>query len=115
MPKPSRLHAARMLPLEKVLIPKLIRIIKQYRAGVISDLQSHGLNTALGNVQIAMPPEALTTLIKAIYRRAGLMGAITLYREQSKYIIEARQQERKAGGFGRNEQWIQAVLDYLKQ
>lgn len=113
MPKPSRLHAQRTLPLEKVLIPKLIRIIKQFRAEVISDLQNDGYNYAKGNIQHAMPPESLATLIKAFYKRAGLLGAMTVYKEHARYIAEARQQARKSAGFGRNEQWIQAVIDYL--
>lgn len=109
----NRSYIQRTLQLEKAFIPKLISIIKAYRNGFISDLKSHGRSTALSNLQQTPTPESLTRAINAVYRRAGLFGALFLWNEQGRYLAEARRREQKAG-FGRNEQWIADVLNYLK-
>jgi uncharacterized protein with gpF-like domain len=102
-----RQYAARTSALEKIFIPKLIRIIKNYRKDFISDLRNHGQSTALSNLQKLPASNELTKAINLIYRRAGLMGAKMTFDELKMQVVEKK-------AFGRNEQWIADVIDYLK-
>lgn len=98
--------------LEKVVVPKVAGIIRAYRRAFIADLQASGKSTATGNLQSAMAPHSLTLLIQAIYKRAGVMGARMLLTDHAKYIQQAQRQQQK--GFGKNEEWIKMVIDYLR-
>jgi uncharacterized protein with gpF-like domain len=111
MPDNWKIFAARTFALEKIYRPKLLRLIKEYRKDFISDLQNHGQSTAVANLQKQPFHPELTTLIQSIYKRAGLTGAKITADEISKY---ARQHEKKAAGFGRNEAWIREVIRYLQ-
>lgn len=108
MPNRWTVFAQKTTSLEKSFIPKLIRIIKQFRSDFAADLKAHGQHTAISNLQRKPIPEKLTPLIQAIYKSAGLMGAKMTAEE----INEAVKQ--KAAGFGRNEQWIREVVRYLQ-
>lgn len=112
MPNPFRTYAARTFAMEKVFLPRLVKIIKQFRSGVIQDL-SNGTSYALSNLQQATAPQDLTILVRLMYRKAGLMGVRSLLSDHAKYIAEAKRQ--KAAGFGKNEAWVQEVLAYLQQ
>lgn len=110
MPNPSqRLYQQRTLQLEKAFIPKLIRIIKNYRKDFIQDLTTHGQSTALSNLQQLPASPELHRALDILYKKAGLMGAKMTFDELK---TAAKKQEQK--GFGRNEQWISDVIDYLK-
>lgn len=98
-------YARKTLALEKVFRPKLIRVIKAFRKEFINDLQQHGNNIALANLQQRLASNELTAAMQSIYMKAGLMGAKMTTEELKKV-------EQK--GFGRNERWIRAVIDYLK-
>lgn len=104
-----RQYASKTYALEKRFIPKLIRIIKSYRNNFIRDLQTYGQSTATNNLQKSLAPYELTKAVHSIYRVAGLMGAKMVRSE-----IRLRVQEQKAG-FGKNEQWIAEVLNFLNQ
>lgn len=106
MPKPSP-HEVKTSALEKAFIPKLIRIIKNYRKDFIADLRANGQSTALSNLQQLAASNDLTKLINLIYRRAGLTGAKITFDELKMQVVEKK-------AFGRNEQWIADVIDYLK-
>jgi hypothetical protein len=95
--------------LEKTFIPRLIRITKQFREAFIQDLQTSGQHTAISNLQKQTIADKLTPIIQQIYKTAGLMGA-KMTAEELKTAVK----EQKAAGFGRNEQWIAAVINYLK-
>jgi uncharacterized protein with gpF-like domain len=107
MPKPTP-HEVKTSALEKAFIPKLIRIIKNYRKGFIADLRANGQSSALSNLQRLPASPQLTKLINLIYRRAGLTGAKMTFDELKLQVVE------KKAAFGRNEQWIADVIDYLK-
>lgn len=110
MPNRHTIFLQRTLKLENAFQPKLIRIIKNFREQFISDLQSHGKNTAIGNLQQRVIADKLAPLIQTIYKTAGLVGAKMVAEE----IQASAKKEQKAAGFGRNERWIRDVLDYLK-
>jgi uncharacterized protein with gpF-like domain len=107
MPDNWKPYARRTLALEKQFRPKLIRIIKAFRKEFIQDLQTHGKNVAIGNLQQRLAPHELTLAMQTAYKQAGVMGARMT-------ASELKQSEQKATGFGRNERWIRAVIDYLK-
>jgi uncharacterized protein with gpF-like domain len=110
MPNTFRQYAAKTYALEKIFVPKLIRITKRFRADFIATLQSEGKNAAIGNLQQQLPPDELIKAVQDIYKRAGLTGARITFNELKAAV---RQIEQKAG-FGRNEQWIANVLEYLR-
>jgi hypothetical protein len=109
MPNNWKIFAAKTYRLELQFRPKLIRIIKDYRKDFIADLQSHGQHTAVANLQRQAIHPNLTLLIQSIYKTAGLTGAKITASE-----LKATPKEQKAAGFGRNEQWIRDVINYLK-
>jgi hypothetical protein len=121
MPKPTP-HEVKTYALEKAFIPKLIRIIKNYRKGFISDLRNSGQSTALSNLQQQIAPADLTRLLDILYKRVGVKGIRDELQRHKPYILEAARQirrsgkksfEYKAGGFGRNEDWIRDIMEYL--
>src|SRR6478609_4330048 len=104
-----KIFAQRTHKLELAYRPKLIRIIKDYRKDFINDLQAHGQHTAIANLQKQQSPN-LTKLLQDIYKTAGLTGA----KISADEIRADVKKEQKAAGFGRNEQWIRDVINYLK-
>jgi uncharacterized protein with gpF-like domain len=109
MPNNWKIFAAKTYRLELQFRPKLIRIIKDYRKDFIQDLQAHGQHTAVANLQRQAIHPQQTLLIQSIYKTAGLTGAKITASE-----LKATPKEQKAAGFGRNEQWIRDVINYLK-
>jgi uncharacterized protein with gpF-like domain len=103
-------YAQRTKKLEDTFTPKLIRVTKSFRKQFIQDLQTHGEQYARTQLHNVILDKELTPLIQTIYKTAGLLGAKILTDEQKKFI----RQGEKAGGFGRNERWIRAVIDFLK-
>jgi hypothetical protein len=106
MPNRWNIFAQKTNALEKRFFPKVKALINSFRKQVISDIQTHGINQARANLHRAHTFDSLTPLIQSIYKTAGLVGA----RMQASEFRNLP----KAGNFGRNEQWIRSVLDYLK-
>lgn len=96
--------------LELNYTPKLIRIIKAYRAAFIDDLKASGQSTATSNLQQRTAPHDLTTLMQAMYKAGGLTGAKITADE----IRQDVKKGEKGAGFGRNEAWIKEVIKYLQ-
>lgn len=95
--------------LEKQFHTPLVRVITAYRAPFIHDLKTHGKQTAINNLNLSTVVHApLLKIINAIYKTAGLMGAKMTWQE-----LKAAANQ-KAGGFGRNEQWVNDVNAYLR-
>jgi uncharacterized protein with gpF-like domain len=106
--KKSWLQFARLThKLELQYRPKIIAIIKDYRKDFINDLQNHGQHQAIANLQKQQSAN-LPILIQTIYKSAGLTGA-KITADEIKASVK-----QKAAGFGRNEQWIRDVINYLK-
>lgn len=94
--------------LEEKYVPKLIRAIKTFRAGTVKDLKEYGIDYTRNRLQLYHITPDLPKIITAIYQDAGLFGARLTYNELRKLAAQ------KAGGFGRNETWIQSVLEFLQ-
>jgi hypothetical protein len=108
MPNRWKIFAQRTKALEDRFYPKVKRIIKEFRAEFTRDMKAHGVHIARSRLNQASTFDTLSPLISSIYKSAGLMGA----RLQASELKEMA--GRKGAGFGRNERWIQSVIDYLK-
>lgn len=111
--------AQKITPLEKAFRPKIVRIIKDFREAFISDLKAHGHSTAVSNLQMRPYANSLPATIETLYKRSALIGIQLQYATLRPFEAEARrmlarQKQLKAGGFGRNEQWVREVLNFIK-
>jgi hypothetical protein len=87
MPKNNwTIFARRTLILEQQLRPKLISLTKDFRAQFISDLQTHGKDRAISNLQQTTIADKLTPTLQKVYKTAGLMGALLTSQEHSKML-----------------------------
>jgi uncharacterized protein with gpF-like domain len=105
------LFARKVARLEEVYTPTVRRIIREFRRQFIQDLESGGTSYARSNLSQRAMDEQIAKTLMAIYRTAGLMGAKLQYAEMARYLKET---EKKAANFGRNEEWIQQVIAYLR-
>lgn len=104
-------HASKTILLEKRFGPKLARVITRFRNRFISDLKEHGEAYARNQLSKVTIDGELLPIVELIYKTAGVTGGKLLRDEHRKYIREA---QRKAASFGRNERWIQQVMNYLR-
>jgi hypothetical protein len=95
--------------MQEKIEPAVYRATKTIYQDFIKDLKEVGLDRAKTSLQQRTPPAILTKVIRIIYRRAALIGARMTYTDLQKRAKE----EKKAFGFGRAQQWVAAVLDYL--
>jgi hypothetical protein len=102
-----RQYAAFTKKLEDKYQPAFVRLITKFRKQFIAHYKQnpHGARSAL---QQQVMNEEVTALIRSIYRTAGLSGA----KRQADELKKAA--TVKAGGLGRNEEWIRQVINYLK-
>lgn len=107
----SRLYEAKIKAYEKRYAIKFERASLIIYKRFISDLKKYGLHEARINLQNQLINERLAVLLQDVYEKLGLEGARFTFNQ----LNEAKGlQLVKAGGFGRNEKWIQAVLQYLR-
>lgn len=104
------IFARKTQTLQDAYVPKLITLTKAFRKDFISDLQSHGQQHAISNLNKLIFADKLSPLLQSIYKTAGLMGAKMTADEIKQFV----KQGEKAAGFGRNEQWIKDVLNFLQ-
>jgi hypothetical protein len=118
MPNNWRPYGQKITALENIFQPKVEKVIKDFRASFISVLQSHGHAEATRHLHSQVYPHQLPTLMELIYKRAGLIGALLQYQELKPFEAEARrllaQRKKAAPGFGRNEQWVRMVIEFLR-
>lgn len=103
-------YARRTAILERQYTPKIRKAITDLYSSFTSDLKQYGEQQARNNLNQTAISEDLLTTLNAIYNRAGLMGAKLTYSE----LKASLKTEQKAGGFGRNNRWIQGVMGYLR-
>jgi hypothetical protein len=108
MRKRWKIFAQRTKALEDKFLPKVKKVIKDFRSDFISDLRAHGPHIARSRLQQTSTFDSLSPLIQSIYKTSGLMGA----RLQHSELKEMAGQ--KSGGFGRDQRWTQLVIDYLR-
>lgn len=105
------IFAKRITTLETRFRPAILKIIVGFRKDFIKDLKENGISAARNNLSGQSMNADISKALISIYRTAGLTGARLQYAELSKHLKEV---EKKAAGFGRNEQWVQGVMAYLR-
>lgn len=110
MPNNWNSFARKTKALQDSYAPKVVTLTKAFRKQFISDLEKHGQQHAINNLNRFVFNEPLTPLLQSIYKTAGLMGAKMTADEIKAFV----KQEQKAGSFGRNEQWVRDVLKFLQ-
>jgi hypothetical protein len=103
-----RQYLAAVHALERKYSPVIERIITKFRKQFIASYKANpsGAHSAL---QQQVMNEDIIKVLRSIYRTAGLSGAKRQHDELKKAATQ------KAGGIGRNEQWIAEVITYLRQ
>jgi hypothetical protein len=107
----SRLYNAKIIAYEKKYAVKFEKAALIIYKKFISDLKKYGLQTAQTNLRDQLINDKLATILQDVYEKLGLEGARFTYNQlnSAKGALSV-----KAGGFGRNESWIAAVLQYLR-
>jgi hypothetical protein len=105
-----RKYARLLFKIEESYYPKILKVLLSVYSSFTSDLRLHGANTARNNLNMQTFNQELTPIITDLYQRVGKWGARLQYNELRDSIREGA----KAGGFGRNEAWIQEVMNYLR-
>lgn len=105
-----RQYARFLFKFEQAYQPKILKALKKQYSSFTSDLKAHGLEHARNNLNLQTFNEDMLVIVRDIYRRVGLWGAKLQYQE----LQQAAKEKQKAAGFGRNEEWIRQVLDYLQ-
>lgn len=115
MPNQWRQYAAMTRPLELKYHPVITRIILKFRKQFIALYKQnpHAAHSALQQVTVN---EEMTKVVQSIYKVAGVAGARMQHEEIKKHL---RQKDitlimRTKAGFGRNEQWIRDVIEFLR-
>lgn len=104
-----RQYARLLFQIEEKYYPKILKALRAYVAAFAADLEQNGLSAANSTLTQQTFNDALLPIIQDLYKRVGLWGAKLQFRE----LKDAAKKHQKAGGFGRNEQWIAEVLAYL--
>lgn len=96
--------------LERRYTRAFITHIQAFRSSFIDYLQANGIQSTQAHFAAAHLQLDIAPTLQEVYRKAGVLGARMQYRHIKKFVREGR----KANGFGLNEQWIAAVLSYLR-
>jgi hypothetical protein len=110
-PKVSpRLYEAKIKAYEAKYAKKLESDSKIIYNKFTSDLKKEGLQAAKSNLSNQLINEQLADTLQDIYTKVGLEGA----KFTNSQLSQVKGALRVSGGFGRNEQWIANVLQYLR-
>lgn len=107
MKKRWLIYARKIALLEKVVAPRINRLLQAQAKAFISDYKQFGHSTAINNLNKYNLD--LLPILNDIYKRAGLIGARITDNELKASVKEGQ----KAASFGRAAQWIADVLQYL--
>jgi hypothetical protein len=102
-------YARQLYKIEQKYYPKILKALQAYINQFKQDLRIDGIAAAHSNLSIQPFNETLQPLIQDLYKKVGLWGAKTAYSELKELATEGA----KAGGFGRNDQWVADVIKYL--
>lgn len=110
-----RQYARALFKIEQSYYPKVLKALKTVYSSFTSDIQAHGISHAQSNLNMQPFNQELLPLVQDLYKRVGLWGAKLQYGElkTGKKASETAMLQ-KAGGFGRNDQWIADVLEFLR-
>lgn len=101
--------AAENIKIESIFVPKIKTVLRKQYSSFIDDLHTFGIDYATQRLMFSSWNTDLSPLLRQIYTKAGLRGAVSEYSHLLTTIDKP-----KFRGFGQNEAWIQEVLDYLQ-
>jgi len=86
--------------------PKVVKAVGELVSSLITDIQKEGVNAAKYNLFTTVSNNQLAKVVEDLYKEVGLYHAKLNYRR-----IKAEIGQKQ---LGRNEQWIQEILNYLR-
>jgi uncharacterized protein with gpF-like domain len=104
-----RQYARLLLKIEQRYQPKILKAIRAYYKQVIEDIEADGIHAAKNRMNQHAMNEALLPVINDLYKKVGVWGAKLQFQE----LQQKAKAKQKAGGFGRNAEWITQVIAYL--
>jgi hypothetical protein len=104
-----RQYARLLLKIEQKYHPKILKAIRAYYKQVIDDIEADGIHAAKNRMNQHAMNEALLPVINDLYKKVGVWGAKLQFQE----LQQKAKAKQKAGGFGRNAEWITQVIAYL--
>ncbi len=107
----ARLYNAKIIAYEKRYALRFEKAALVIYKKFISDLKKYGLSAAQSNLSTVIINEKLAVILQDVYEKLGLEGARFTYNQLN---AAKGAMSVKAGGFGRSESWIEAVLQYLR-
>lgn len=104
----TSIYLRKLTELEIKYVPQVFASTVAFRKVFIRDYKEHGRDYALQRLQLTHVHADIAMILQAIHDEAGPFGA--------RLATEEIRQDagRKAGGFGINERWINAIRAYLK-
>lgn len=97
------------LKIETIFVSAIKTALKKQYSSFIDDLQTLGIDYATQQMRFYPWNSDMIVVLRKIYKRAGLLGAVTSYRE-----LLNDTKDTKYRGFGFNQEWIDQVLEYLQ-
>lgn len=101
------LHIRRIARLEAIWRGRIARVLRAEVANITAIIRSRGIQAAQNAAHNLIMIESLADVLRSMYTAIGIMSANITARQIG---ISAR--EKKA--FGKDEQWIQAILNYFR-
>lgn len=103
------IFAAENYKIERIFAPKIKTALKKQISSFVDDLTTLGIDYAVNQLPFYPWNQDMIPILQDIYRKAGLRGAVSEYRNLLQSTKTA-----KYRGFGFNQEWVDNVLEYLR-
>lgn len=90
----------------KKYYPKILRAVNDLVSSLISSIRGQGVRSATNDLSVTLINEKLYKPIESLYKEVGLFHAKRNYR-----LVRSDINQK----FGRNEMWIQEIINYLQR
>lgn len=90
----------------KKYYPKILAALNSLISSLIGTIRERGIREAVNELSMSLLNEKMAGPVQSIYKEVGLYHAKRAYREI--------RQEIGRKGLGRNEQWVQDIINYLQ-
>lgn len=110
--------AKRTFAIEQHYHPLFLKTSAAFRRSLIQHIRSNGIASTQNYLTAVHLELGVAPVLQSLYKRAGKVGARLSHNELKQAVKENKKGAthllRTKAAFGLNEQWITAVLDYLK-
>jgi uncharacterized protein with gpF-like domain len=96
---------------EKAFYAPVKKALKNQLSSFTSDLQQHGKEKAIANMEVQLWNKELAPVINQVYIQAGLAKANQTLSE----LRRLPKVQKKRTSFGHNQEWTQHILNYFSQ